>query len=73
MLFTNQIREKIGVMFGSPETQPGGRALKFYASVRIDLRRIGQIKDGEAVVGSRVRATLCNQGDMDLYTVSATA
>ena len=58
MLFTNQIREKIGVMFGSPETQPGGRALKFYASVRIDLRRIGQIKDGEAVVGSRVRATV---------------
>jgi recombination protein RecA len=58
MLFTNQIREKIGVMFGSPETQPGGRALKFYASVRIDLRRIGQIKDGEAVVGSRIRATV---------------
>ena len=58
MLFTNQIREKIGVMFGSPETQPGGRALKFYASVRIDLRRTGQIKDGEAVIGSRVRATV---------------
>jgi recombination protein RecA len=58
MLFTNQIREKIGVMFGSPETQPGGRALKFYASVRIDLRRIGQIKDGEEVIGSRVRATV---------------
>jgi recombination protein RecA len=58
MLFTNQIREKIGVMFGSPETQPGGRALKFYASVRIDLRRTGQIKDGETVIGSRVRATV---------------
>jgi len=58
MLFTNQIREKIGVMFGSPETQPGGRALKFYASVRIDLRRTGQIKDGEQVIGSRVRATV---------------
>jgi recombination protein RecA len=58
MLFTNQIREKIGVMFGSPETQPGGRALKFYASVRIDLRRIGQIKDGEQVIGSRVKATV---------------
>jgi recombination protein RecA len=58
MLFTNQIREKIGVMFGSPETQPGGRALKFYASVRIDLRRTGQIKNGEEVVGNRVRATV---------------
>ena len=58
LLFTNQIREKIGVMFGSPETQPGGRALKFYASVRVDLRRIGSIKDGDAVVGSRVRATV---------------
>src|SRR6187455_2627993 len=57
-LFTNQIREKIGVMFGSPETQPGGRALKFYASVRIDLRRIGQIKDRDEVVGSRVKATV---------------
>ena len=56
--FTNQIREKIGVMFGSPETQPGGRALKFYASVRIDLRRIGQIKDRDEVVGNRVRATV---------------
>ncbi len=58
MLFTNQIREKIGVMFGSPETQPGGRALKFYASVRIDLRRTGQIKDGEQVVGARIKATV---------------
>jgi recombination protein RecA len=58
MLFTNQIREKIGVMFGNPETQPGGRALKFYASVRIDLRRTGQIKDGEEVVGARIRATV---------------
>ncbi len=54
--FINQIREKIGVMFGNPETTPGGRALKFYASVRIDIRRIGQIKAGEQVVGSRVRA-----------------
>jgi recombination protein RecA len=58
MLFTNQIREKIGVMFGNPETQPGGRALKFYASVRIDLRRTGQIKDGEEVIGSRIKATV---------------
>lgn len=55
VIFINQIREKIGVMFGSPETTPGGRALKFYASCRIDVRRIGQIKDGEEVVGQRVR------------------
>ncbi len=56
VIFINQIREKIGVMFGSPETTPGGRALKFYSSVRVDVRRIGQLKDGEAVVGQRVRA-----------------
>jgi recombination protein RecA len=55
-IFTNQLREKIGVMFGNPETTPGGRALKYYASVRIDLRRIGQIKEGDQVVGNRVRA-----------------
>ncbi|MFW6171280.1 MAG: recombinase RecA [Planctomycetota bacterium] len=55
-IFINQIREKIGVMFGSPETTPGGRALKFYCSCRIDVRRIGQLKDGENVVGQRVRA-----------------
>ncbi|MBK1879517.1 recombinase RecA [Pelagicoccus mobilis] len=55
-LFTNQIREKIGVMFGSPETTPGGRALKFFASVRMDIRRIGQIKDNTgSVVGNRTR------------------
>ncbi len=58
VVFTNQIREKIGVMFGSPETQPGGRALKFYSSVRIDLRRIGQVKDRDEVIGSRVKATV---------------
>ncbi|HUS58479.1 MAG TPA: recombinase RecA [Planctomycetota bacterium] len=58
MIFINQIREKIGVMFGSPETTPGGRALKFYTSVRIDVRRIGSIKDGETVVGNRTRATV---------------
>lgn len=58
MIFINQIREKIGVMFGSPETTPGGRALKFYASVRIDTRRIGSIKQGEATVGSRTRASV---------------
>src|SRR4029079_5758792 len=56
VIFINQIRDKIGVMFGSPETTPGGRALKFYSSCRIDVRRIGQIKEGEEVVGQRVRA-----------------
>jgi recombination protein RecA len=58
VIFINQIREKIGVMFGSPETTTGGRALKFYASVRCDIRRIGQIKDGEEVVGSRTKVTV---------------
>ncbi|MCC7476498.1 MAG: recombinase RecA [Pirellulales bacterium] len=58
VIFINQIREKIGVMFGSPETTPGGRALKFYASCRIDVRRIGQLKEGEEVVGQRVRAKI---------------
>lgn len=56
VIFINQIREKVGVMFGSPETTPGGRALKFYASCRIDVRRIGQLKEGETVVGQRVKA-----------------
>ena len=56
MIFINQIREKIGVMFGNPETTPGGRALKFYSSCRIDVRRISQIKEGEEVTGQRVRA-----------------
>ena len=55
MVFINQIREKIGVMFGNPETTTGGRALKFYSSVRIDIRRTNQIKEGEEVVGSRVK------------------
>jgi recombination protein RecA len=55
VIFTNQIREKIGVMFGNPETTSGGRALKFYASVRLDIRRIGAIKDGQEVVGNRTR------------------
>ena len=55
LLFINQIREKIGVMFGSPETTTGGRALKFYSSVRLDIRRIGAIKDGDVVVGNRTR------------------
>ena len=56
VIFINQLREKIGVMFGSPETTPGGRALKFYSSVRIDVRRTGAIKDGDQNVGNRVRA-----------------
>jgi recombination protein RecA len=58
MVFTNQLRMKIGVMFGNPETTSGGRALRFYASVRIDIRRIGSIKSGEEVVGNRTRATV---------------
>src|SRR4030081_2589415 len=55
MIFINQIREKIGVMFGSPETQPGGRALKFYSSIRLDIRRQETIKDGTEAVGNRVK------------------
>src|SRR5213592_3970453 len=54
-LFTNQLREKIGVMFGNPETTPGGRALRFYASVRLDIRRIETLKDGVEAIGNRVR------------------
>ena len=54
-LFTNQLREKIGVMFGNPETTPGGRALKFYSSVRLDIRRIETLKDGVEAIGNRVR------------------
>ena len=58
-IFTNQIREKVGVMFGSPETQPGGRALKFYSSVRVDIRRIGSIKGSEGnVVGNRTKVKI---------------
>jgi recombination protein RecA len=55
LIFINQIREKIGVMFGNPETTTGGRALKFYSSVRVDIRRIAAVKDGDAVVGSRTK------------------
>jgi recombination protein RecA len=55
LVFTNQLREKIGVMFGNPETTPGGRALKFYASVRLDIRRVETIKTGTESVGNRVR------------------
>ena len=56
VIFINQTRMKIGIMFGNPETTPGGLALKFYASVRIDIRRIAQIKKGEEVIGNRVKA-----------------
>ncbi len=56
VIFINQIREKIGVMFGSPETTPGGKALKFYSSCRIDVRRIGQLKEGDEIIGQRVKA-----------------
>jgi recombination protein RecA len=55
LIFINQLREKIGVMFGNPETTTGGRALKFYSSVRVDIRRIGAIKDGDTMVGGRTR------------------
>jgi recombination protein RecA len=55
VIFTNQIRMKIGVMFGNPETTTGGNALKFYATLRLDIRRIGSIKDGEDIVGNRTR------------------
>jgi recombination protein RecA len=58
LIFINQLREKIGVMFGNPETTTGGRALKFYASVRIDIRRIGAIKDGDATIGGRTRVKI---------------
>ena len=57
-IFINQLREKIGVMFGNPETTTGGNALKFYSSVRLDIRRIGQIKDGEEVTGNHTRVKI---------------
>jgi recombination protein RecA len=58
LVFINQLREKIGVMFGNPETTTGGRALKFYASVRVDIRRIAAIKDGDSIIGSRTRVKI---------------
>ncbi|MCS6955730.1 MAG: DNA recombination/repair protein RecA, partial [Candidatus Calescibacterium sp.] len=58
VIFINQIREKVGVIFGNPETTPGGRALKFYASVRIELRKIDNIKKGEVSIGARVKAKI---------------
>ncbi|GIT44167.1 MAG: hypothetical protein Ct9H300mP11_21030 [Chloroflexota bacterium] len=58
VIFINQIREKVGVTYGSPEVTPGGRALKFYSSVRVDLRRVESIKQGAEVMGNRVRARI---------------
>jgi recombination protein RecA len=58
VIFINQLREKIGVMFGNPETTTGGNALKFYSSVRIDVRKVGQLKDGEEMIGSRTRVKI---------------
>jgi recombination protein RecA len=58
LIFINQLREKIGVMFGNPETTTGGRALKFYSSVRVDIRRIASIKDGDQVIGGRTRVKI---------------
>ena len=58
LIFINQIRDKIGVMFGNPETTTGGRALKFYSSVRIDIRRIGAVKEGDVIVGSRTKVKI---------------
>lgn len=58
VIFTNQIRQKIGIMFGNPETTTGGNALKFYASMRLDIRRVGQIKEGENIIGSRTRVKI---------------
>jgi recombination protein RecA len=58
LVFINQIREKIGVMFGNPETTTGGRALKFYSSVRVEVRRMGALKDGESVVGNRTKVKI---------------
>ena len=70
VLFTNQIREKIGVMFGSPETQPGGRALKFFSSVRMDIRRIGQIKETSGkVIGNRTRLKVVKNKVAPPFTV----
>ena len=57
-IFINQLREKVGVMFGSPETTTGGRALKYYASVRLDIRRIDSIKQGDAIIGNRTRVKI---------------
>lgn len=58
VIFINQLREKVGVMFGNPETTPGGKALKFYASIRIDVRRMDSLKDGDGIMGNRTKAKI---------------
>lgn len=61
IIFINQLREKVGIMFGNPETTPGGRALKFYSSVRLDVRRIDSIKQGDEIIGNRTRIKVTKQ------------
>src|SRR3712207_7496579 len=68
VIFINQIRMKIGVMFGNPETTAGGNALKFYSSVRIDVRRVAQLKDGENVIGNRTRAKRSEEHTSELQS-----
>ncbi len=70
VIFINQIRVRIGVMFGSPETTPGGRALKFYASVRVDIRRIGALKEGDRIIGHRARARVVKNKVAPPYRVA---
>src|SRR5690625_4560998 len=70
-IFINQIREKVGAMFGSPETTPGGRALKFYASVRLDIRRAETLKQGNDIVGNKTRIRVVKNKVAPPFTVAA--